>query len=400
MRKRLLILGGADIQISAIQAAKDLGLEVITCDYLPNNPGHAFSDAYYNISTTDKEAVLNLARKLQIDGISSYASDPGALTAAYVSYHLNIPGNTFEQVQRLSDKVSFRGVLKKLGLPAPKHKEVHSSGDVFAFQNECSDGLILKPADTSGSKGIVHIRDADVDEVETIIEVAKSFSRSKKIIVEEYLRRVGNIISGDFIIEQGKILFASYGDVHFNDRINGLVPRSITLPSTKSKSFIDAATAQLQKIIDEVGIKTGVFNADVLENQEGIPVILDIGARNGGNFFNDIIHFHSGVNLIDLSIKQCVGLSLDQDIRASKNDFYAHCVIHSEQEGIYQGVEFSQSLESKIIHKALYKSKGDKVLRFINSSARIGLILLHFSNFGEMMATVSNMHNHVTIKLN
>lgn len=400
MKKRLLILGGADIQISAIEAAKDLGLEVITCDYLPNNPGHTLSDAYYNVSTTDKEAVLELAKQLEIDGISAYASDPGALTAAYVSDHLNIPGNTFEQVQRLSDKVAFRGVLRKLGLPSPEHKEVSTSSDVLEFQNQCSNGVILKPADTSGSKGIVHIRDADIDKIETIIDTAKSFSRSKKIIVEEYIQRVGNVISGDFIIEKGKILFASYGDVHFNDRINGLVPRSITLPSTKSKSFQDAATAQLQKIIDEVGIETGVFNADVLENQEGIPVIVDIGARNGGNFFNDIIYFHSGVNLIDLSIKQCVGLSLYQDIRASKNDCYAHCVIHSEQEGIYQGVEFSETLESKIIHKALYKSKGDKVVRFINSSARIGLVLLHFSNFDEMMTTVSNMHNHVTIELN
>ena len=75
-KKKILFLGGADIQIPAIQKAIELGLHVITCDYLPNNPGHKISHEYHNVSTTDKEAVLALSQQLQIDGISAYASDP------------------------------------------------------------------------------------------------------------------------------------------------------------------------------------------------------------------------------------------------------------------------------------------------------------------------------------
>ena len=61
--KKILMLGGAMQQIPAIAAAKKMGLYVITCDYLPENPGHQYSDAYYNVSTTDKEAVLEKAAK-------------------------------------------------------------------------------------------------------------------------------------------------------------------------------------------------------------------------------------------------------------------------------------------------------------------------------------------------
>lgn len=64
--------------------AKELGFYTVTCDYLPENPGHKFADEYYNVSTTDKEAVLSLAKNL-IDGIVAYASDPAAPTAAYVA---------------------------------------------------------------------------------------------------------------------------------------------------------------------------------------------------------------------------------------------------------------------------------------------------------------------------
>ena len=76
--KKILMLGGARSQIPAIQKAKELGLYVITCDYLPDNPGHQFSDEYQNISTVEKEQVLEYARFKQIDGILAYASDPSS----------------------------------------------------------------------------------------------------------------------------------------------------------------------------------------------------------------------------------------------------------------------------------------------------------------------------------
>ena len=81
MQKRIMMLGGNLVQTTAIKAAKAEGYYVISVDYLPENPGHKFSDEYHNVSTIDKEAVLELARKLNIDGIVSYASDVSAPTA-------------------------------------------------------------------------------------------------------------------------------------------------------------------------------------------------------------------------------------------------------------------------------------------------------------------------------
>ena len=66
-KKRMLFLGGIMQQIPAIVKAKQLGYHVITCDYLPENPGHKHADEYYNVSTTDMESVLSLAQRLKID---------------------------------------------------------------------------------------------------------------------------------------------------------------------------------------------------------------------------------------------------------------------------------------------------------------------------------------------
>ena len=74
-----------------IKAAHDLGYYVITCDYLPDNIAHKYADEYHNVSIIDIEAVLALARELKIDGIMSFAVDPGVVTAAYVQEQMGLP---------------------------------------------------------------------------------------------------------------------------------------------------------------------------------------------------------------------------------------------------------------------------------------------------------------------
>ena len=106
-QKKILMLGGLRYLIPVIQAAHELGYYVITCDYLPHNVAHKYADEYHNISITDKNAVLELAKELKINGIMSFAVDPGVLTAAYVCDKLGLPGNPYTSVQILQNKALF-----------------------------------------------------------------------------------------------------------------------------------------------------------------------------------------------------------------------------------------------------------------------------------------------------
>ena len=89
--KKLLLLGGTRYLIPVIQRAKELGYYTITCDYLPNNLSHRYSDEYHNLSIVEKEKVLELAESLQVDGVMSFACDPGVTTAAYVAEKMGLP---------------------------------------------------------------------------------------------------------------------------------------------------------------------------------------------------------------------------------------------------------------------------------------------------------------------
>ena len=61
--RKILLLGGSAQQIIAIETAKKFGYYTVLCDYLPDNPGQYVADVFYNVSTTDKEAVLEVAKK-------------------------------------------------------------------------------------------------------------------------------------------------------------------------------------------------------------------------------------------------------------------------------------------------------------------------------------------------
>ena len=90
-----MLLGGLRYLLPAIRAAHEQGYYVITADYLPNNIAHKYSDEYVNVSIVDKEAVLKVAREKQIDGIMSFACDPGDSGI----WTFQIRGDTSEQRQ-------------------------------------------------------------------------------------------------------------------------------------------------------------------------------------------------------------------------------------------------------------------------------------------------------------
>jgi biotin carboxylase len=400
-QKKLLFLGGADIQVPAIKKAVEMGYYVITCDYLPNNPGHKFSHKYYNVSTTDKEKILELAKNIGIQGISAYASDPAALTAAYVSEKLELPGNSFKSIQAISDKVSFRKIQKKVGIPCPRLIESSDYRVIVDELNKYEHGAIIKPADTSGSKGIFRInKEEPEDEIRIKIKNALSYSRSKRIVIEEFLKRKGFVMSGDFMVEDGKIIFYCFGDVHFNDTITGLVPRSISLPVTLSDElFFFKVISDLQKIVDELKITTGVFNCDIIQDEAQRPIILDIGARNGGNMFNDIISLHTGIDLIGLTLYQTLGGIVSITEQIVPKGYFAHNVIHATDEGFFQELFIHPSMDKHIFYKIINVEKGQKVNRFINSGFRIGLVLLKFDDFDQMHKVLGNVYEYFRVDL-
>lgn len=90
--RKIFLLGDSAQQVIAITCAKRLGYYTVLCDCLPDNPGQYVADKFF-VSTTDKKAVLDIARREHIDGVFPYASDLAAPTAACVAEKMDLPGS-------------------------------------------------------------------------------------------------------------------------------------------------------------------------------------------------------------------------------------------------------------------------------------------------------------------
>ena len=248
--KKLLLLGGSAQQVVAIETAKKLGYYTVLCDFLTDNPGQYSADKFYLVSTTDKEAVLDVAKKENIDGVLAYASDPAAPTAAYVAEKMGLSGNPYESVEILCNKDRFREFLKNNGFCTPAAKGYSDIDSAFA---DIKNGyfrmpVIVKPVDSSGSKGVGKIE--TIEETLQKLEYAMSFSRGKRIIVEEFVEKFGYQIAGDGLSIDGKLVFRYFANDHFNPKcVNPFVPISASFPYNMPDYIQDKVHDEIQRLL-------------------------------------------------------------------------------------------------------------------------------------------------------
>jgi biotin carboxylase len=392
--KRILMLGGAFAQIPAIQYAKNAGYYVITCDYLPDNPGHRYADEYHNISTTDLDGVLNLAASLDIDGIVAYASDPAAMTASYVAEELGLPGNPLEVTRILSEKDHFREFLRDHNFNTPKAQAFSEGGDV-ALDPTLSWPLIVKPVDSSGSKGVTIIREEN--ELDDAISYALDYSRAKKAIVEEYIDSPIKQIHGDCFVLDGSMIMCCLGDHHFRD--GTLAPYSTTLPSTQNEETIKRIEDEIVRFISLSGFKNGAINIEARIGFDDKVYLIDIGARNGGNFIPQLVHCATGFDEVGATIEAALG---DYDMIENSREYpvrgcYSYYVIGSTVDGKIKDIRYSEKIQGMIVQENLYKKPGDTVDCFKNSGNTIGVLILRYKDMFEMKKVINSIDEHVKV---
>lgn len=397
--KKILMLGGSSAQVGAIKHAKKMGLHVILCDYLPDNPGQHFADEFFPLSTTDERAVLDLARKKSIDGIVAYASDPAAPTAAYVGNALELPSNPYKSVLTLCRKDLFRDFLRKNGFRTPSSASFAAVAEAHDFFQSVGQPCLVKPVDSSGSKGVSIVH--DVQNMESAFSGALTFSRAKKVIVEEFVeQKYPFILGGDGFVVDGRMEFHCLMNCHRDRACNPLVPVGKSFPSVFSSAEVDSAVGEINRALDLLGIKMGALNLEVMFDSGGKPLLLEIGPRNGGNLIPEQIGFIAGVDMIDMTIRSAMGMGIDASPRKEPQGCIASHVIHSRRNGILRGITFSPWLKAHVIHQLLYKKTGDPVERLNGANQAIGIIMMKFDDSDQMHRTLENIYEeHISLSV-
>ena len=395
--KTIIILGGAHHQMPVIKKSKELGHYVITCDYLPRNPGHKLSDKYYNASTRDKEKILEIAKENNADGIIAYASDPAAPTAAFVSEKLNLPGNSYNSVNTLARKDLFRNFLKENNFNHPDFEIFEDAKDAYQFSKSTDLPVFVKPVDSSGSKGVSKVTSEKT--LETAINNAFEESFCKKIIIEKMINKEGPQVAGDGLVIDNKLKFRYWGNENFTEKVNGLVPIGQTFPTTVSENLLEKAEIKANEIFSALNFKNGCVNFDFIFDKNGDVYFLEIGPRNGGCRIPEVIKYGTNVDLIDATISLALGEKFNFE-ECKSESYYASYMIHSEKYGILEDIKFSKEIQKHILEKHVYIRKGKSVSAYTGSNKTIGDLILQFANPKRMQQIYGDMENHIKILLN
>ncbi len=397
MQKKIMILGGNSVQQSVTLAAKELGHYVISVDYIPDNPAHKYADEYYNVSTLDKEAVLELAKRLGIDGILTYASDVSVTTVAYVANKLNLPTNPLKCMDILTHKNLFRHFLKDNGFPCPRgaaFTENHKT-EAYNFFCDIACPCVVKPVDSSGSKGVFKV--SDKNNFKKAFNESLKFSISKTVIVERFIDRIGGQTDGDGFVIDGKIKVFAVMDQHQDKLCNPYVPVAHSYPSTQPSDILEQAKGMAQKIFDLLGFKFGAFNYEYIVGKDSKIYILEIGPRNGGNMIADACKEACGIDMAKCSVQSALGLDCSEFAQPKFKKYAASYVLHSLSDGVFKGIKWSDNIKDKLKTLRLSVKPGDKIKAFRDASDSLGFAVLAFDSQEQMCEMISNMNEYVDI---
>ena len=395
MSKKILFLGAAPTQIPPLRYAREQGHHVITCDYLPDNPGHKLAHESYNVSTTDKDAVLELAQRLQIDAIVAYASDPAAPTAAYVAEQMGLPGNPYQSVLTLARKDLFRAFLKDNGFNVPRSQSFYDREEARTWLKEIGVPAFIKPVDSSGSKGVTKLTDAT--KFDEAFNHALTYSREKMVVVEEAIDRVGYQVDSDIFFYEGEPVFWIWGDQHQDKHCHQFAPIGISFPSSLNESTQKRAIEQVADTLKKLKLKQGAFNIEFIVDKNNEIWIIEIGPRNGGNLIPEVIRYATGVDLIKYTVDAALGVPCTELEMKPAEGYWASYMIHSLETGTFKELWLSDRIKQKIVEQDTQVKAGDKVEKYLGSNHTLGTMILKFDSMAEMLKMVDNMEHDIRV---
>ncbi len=401
IEKRILILGGGINQYPFVKAAHDLGLYTILCDRDESNMSLALADKFYPVSIIDKEAILALAINEEIDGIIS-SSEPGMHAVSFIASELHLPSISYDSFLTLVSKARMKQFLEKNGFNYPNYLLAdfnYSLKEIEGWVERWNGRLIVKPIDSSGSRGVSLID--DLSDLEQSITVALSCSKTKQFIIEEYIeQKYDFMVGGDIFVLDNRVVFWGIMDSMRDLSINSYVPTGTSYPSSITEDEMRRVKREIERVIDLMEINFGSFNIEIMFDHAQRIYINEINPRNGGNSIPELLLDATGFNFyINMCLGACGLLHYEGEALVCVDKFCATHVIHSRNDGIFQKLVISDDIIENITKIDMEITEGEYVHRFTDATKKLGIMFLTFKSADEMKNKLLHINEYQKVVL-
>ena len=363
--RKIMILGGNVAQIPLIEAAKREGYYVVLVDYTTTNPGIPLADKHYQVNFMDREAVLKIAEREQVEGVISN-SEPAMTVVAYISQKRGLVGNTLESVQNISSKMDFRRLQKKVGAYAPEHIVTASFEEALQQIEKLTFPIILKPGKSSGSRGTTKVADrADFQNCRENWEACSRFSMDARVVLEEFVEMQipGRAIEAEVFVCNGQYL---WDGLFTNERrLDALeLPMTNIFPPLLSDGQTAEVKQTVQQLLDGAGITFGEYNIELFYTPANRLFCIEINPRQGGCGMPELVQKYSGADMHKLLVTTAMGDNayfekLLQEQRQGR--FVVRQEVFSREDGILQQLFIAPELLPFVIDIHYSRKPGDPV---------------------------------------
>lgn len=313
--KKILVVGGGAYQVPLIKRIVELGHAALCVDYSGNAPGFAAATAYKQIDVLDQDACLAYARENEIDAVMTYGATLPLPTVSYIAEKMALPALPRETAEISKSKYQIKKRLAENGC--------NISGDFFeltsmkdAMEHGFAFPCVVKPSDGSGSKGVSLVRSEA--ELNDALEKAFAAARYGSIYKEGFVP--GDEYTVEAFVSEGKVYVYAVIKTTFEQTDDHEIHYGHRTPSGLPPQDEEKITAEVCKAIAALNITMASVNFDViLSSDDGRPYIIDCGIRIGQNLIaSHIVLYARGVSIIDNTIKQALGESVDASPKMEK----------------------------------------------------------------------------------
>lgn len=297
--KKLAIIGASYLQFPLVQKAKEMGIETHCFAWADGAVCKNVADFFYPVSILEKEEILNICEKIEINGITTIASDASVPTVCFVAEKMNLVSNSYESSLIAIDKYKMRQKFLENNVASFKFALADDNVDFKDF----SLPLIVKPTDRSGSRGVFKVENRN--DLPVAIERAKNESFTKQAIVEEFVS--GKEISVETISWKGEHYILA-----ITDKVTTGEPYFVELehhqPSQLPKNAQDKIKKETIKTLNALNIQYGASHTEIKITENGELYLIEVGARMGGDFIgSDLVKLSTGYDFVKAVIEIALG---------------------------------------------------------------------------------------------
>lgn len=329
-QKRLLLLGSTSNISRIVKQAQEMGIYVIVTDnkHLRNAPAKQIANEYINISIADIDSLVSYIKKNNINGVLTGFSDSYLYYYHSICKATNLPCYGDEhQFKITTNKEIFKTICGQAGVPTIPGGSGSSYNEIVVIVNGIGYPVILKPADNSGSRGVIKCE--NYQDLFFSYNYALSFSKIGIVICEKYMS-CDNIGSSYQLID-GKIILSSVSDRYiYNSKEDGSsITASLVYPSIYTKRYYEEVNYKFINMLVKNGFSNGMLSTQAFVDKDSF-YFCEMCYRPSGGYHYIVINEENNINSLKLLIEFAITGEIQEYEEMKENPFFkkSYTMIH------------------------------------------------------------------------